>query len=149
MSLAEPGGGPRPPLRRIVLAYDGSSEAERALGRCAELARAMAADVLVVTVATGVYSGPHGADLVDPADAEEARTLLRVAGRRLEDAAVSARTLDLTGPPGKAIVDAATEAAADLVIVGTRGRGAALRTVLGSVSDQVVREAPCDVLVAR
>ena len=54
-----------------------------------------------------------------------------------------------TGDPGESIVSAAEAEAADLIVVGTHGRGSIGRLFLGSVSEYVVRHAPCPVLVAR
>jgi nucleotide-binding universal stress UspA family protein len=54
-----------------------------------------------------------------------------------------------TGDPGESIVSAAEAESADLVVVGTHGRGTIGRLLLGSVSDHVVRNAPCPVLVVR
>ncbi|MEA5155249.1 universal stress protein [Raineyella sp.] len=53
----------------------------------------------------------------------------------------------LMGAPGPAVVDHLVAVGASLVIAGTRGLGGAARLVLGSVSDHLVRHAPCPVLV--
>jgi nucleotide-binding universal stress UspA family protein len=53
------------------------------------------------------------------------------------------------GPPGRVIVDMAKACRADLVVVGSRGRGMVKGFLLGSVSHYVVRHAPCSVLVAK
>jgi nucleotide-binding universal stress UspA family protein len=62
-------------------------------------------------------------------------------------ASVAVRIVD--GRPVPTIVLAARSWNADLILVGGSGRGALSRTILGSVSDVVVRTAPCPVLVAR
>ena len=54
-----------------------------------------------------------------------------------------------TGPPYQKIVDLATDERADLVVIGTHGRGSVERALLGSVADRVVRMAPCPVLTVR
>ena len=54
-----------------------------------------------------------------------------------------------TGDPGESIVSAAEAEDVDLVVVGTHGRGTIGRLLLGSVSEHVVRNAPCPVLVIR
>jgi len=53
------------------------------------------------------------------------------------------------GDPGQSIVDAAVAEQADMIVVGSHGRGAVGRFLIGSVSDHVVRHAPCPVLVVR
>jgi nucleotide-binding universal stress UspA family protein len=52
------------------------------------------------------------------------------------------------GDPGEAICRAASELSVRVIVIGTRGRGGLRRAVLGSVSDYVVRNAPCTVIVS-
>jgi nucleotide-binding universal stress UspA family protein len=74
----------------------------------------------------------------------------------LERRAADARTRGVTvrvavrsGSPWQEIVDLASDEQADLVILGTHGRGGLGRALLGSVADRVVRMAPCPVLTVR
>lgn len=53
------------------------------------------------------------------------------------------------GDPANEIVQSAVDVDADLILVGTHGRAAVGRLVLGSVAEGVMRKAPCSVLVAR
>ena len=53
----------------------------------------------------------------------------------------------VNGSPGPAICDLATELGAEAIVLGSRGRGGIKRAVLGSVSDHVLRNAPCPVVV--
>lgn len=53
----------------------------------------------------------------------------------------------VTGQPGPAICDLAATLGAAAIVIGTRGHGGIRRAVLGSVSDHVVRHAPCTVVV--
>jgi len=53
------------------------------------------------------------------------------------------------GKPAQGILQMATDARADLIVVGTHGRGGLKRLALGSVAEEIVRTAPCPVLVAR
>ena len=52
------------------------------------------------------------------------------------------------GEPGRALCDLAAERGATVIVAGTRGRGGLRRAVLGSVSDHLVRQAPCPVLLS-
>ncbi len=54
----------------------------------------------------------------------------------------------LKGPAGPTICDFAVEADASAIVTGSRGRGGFVRAVLGSVSDHVVRNAPCPVVIS-
>jgi len=53
------------------------------------------------------------------------------------------------GSPASVVVDLAEESMPALLVVGTRDKGAVQRLLLGSTSEQIVRHAPCPVLVAR
>jgi nucleotide-binding universal stress UspA family protein len=68
---------------------------------------------------------------------------------RARDAGVKTAFLVWEGDPGEVIVDAARSEGADLIVLGTHGRHGVGRTVFGSVSDHVVRHAPCPVVVVR
>ena len=53
------------------------------------------------------------------------------------------------GRPAEAILAQIRERAIDLAVLGSRGRGSFKRLLLGSTSEQVLREAPCSVLIVR
>jgi len=62
---------------------------------------------------------------------------------------LAARAVLRTGVPYQEIVGLARDERADLVVIGTHGRGGMSRALLGSVADRVVRLAPCPVLTVR
>lgn len=134
------------PRRRIVVGFDGSDAALRALGRAAE-AVAPEGTIVVVTVEAALRSpGALSEDLLSPevdpaAVVEEARTFLGTRGDITVEAVLG------KGDPASVIVDAARESGADLIVVGRRGRDFAARALLGSVAAHVVEWARCDVLV--
>jgi nucleotide-binding universal stress UspA family protein len=68
---------------------------------------------------------------------------------RGRQAGIAVSFLIWEGDPGPAIVEAAAAEEADIVVVGSHGRGRVGRFVLGSVSDHVVRNATAPVLVVR
>jgi nucleotide-binding universal stress UspA family protein len=137
---------------RVVVGVDGSTNGAEALAWAVDEARARAAELTVVhaylPVALGVY-GDAAADVELTGEEKAARAVL--------DAAVDA--VDTTGlavpvdrrvvPDGaaRAVLDAAEDA--DLVVVGSHGRGGFTRLLLGSVSHQVTHHAPCPVVVLR
>jgi nucleotide-binding universal stress UspA family protein len=55
----------------------------------------------------------------------------------------------IEGSPGAALCALAEEVSADAIVLGSRGRSGIRRALLGSVSDYVVRNAPCAVVIAR
>jgi nucleotide-binding universal stress UspA family protein len=146
----EPAPVPDMSIRRILLATDLSRASARATDHAMQLARDLRAQLLVVSVidpASPLESGPALARMDQRRAAREvAAQEVVVQGRR---AGVNVHFLVWEGEPGPAIVDAATAEGADLVVVGTHGRGRVGRLVLGSVSDHVVRHAPCPVLIVR
>jgi nucleotide-binding universal stress UspA family protein len=138
------------PIRRILLATDLSAASESATAQAIVLAREMRAHLLIVSV-IDPEAGSKVRGLVQRMDQrraarEAAAQALVLRGR---DAGVSVSFLVWEGEPGPAIVDAAVAEAADLVVVGSHGRGRVERLVLGSVSDHVVRHAPCPILIVR
>jgi nucleotide-binding universal stress UspA family protein len=137
------------PIRTILLATDLTAASSEATARAIDLAERLDARLLIVNVLekrrlTG--GGSH--ERVDQARAERERTLVKVV-REARAAGVTAEFLVWDGDPGASIAAAAEAEAADLIVVGTRGRSGAERMLLGSVSDHVVRHAACPVLVVR
>jgi nucleotide-binding universal stress UspA family protein len=143
------GSAPVRAIRRILLATDLSTASAGATDQALELSRALRADLLVVSVidpASPMASGPVPRMDQRRAARELAAQALVVKGRRM---GVSVAFLVWEGEPGPAIVEAAESERVDLIVVGTRGRNRVERFVLGSVSDHVVRTAPCPVLIVR
>ena len=67
----------------------------------------------------------------------------------LRERGIATKLIEARGDPAKLLVTEAKTANADLIIVGTHGRGSLGRSLLGSVGTSVVHHAPCDVLVVR
>jgi nucleotide-binding universal stress UspA family protein len=134
---------------KIVVGYDGSEAAKRALERAA----AVAPDTSEVAVAVVAVAEPYPRSGVtipanfDPEEIERRRADLDDARSFLSDRGILAETRQVRGNPAEVLVDASKDA--DLVIVGSRGLNRLERLLLGSVSSKVVREAACDVLVVR
>lgn len=126
-------------LETIVVAYDDPTSAT--LGRAADLAELAGAE-LVVTNA----SGPVESESSDEA-ARHAESKLDQARRSLAERTLRAEFVPSVGPPAEAIVRLAEERGADLIVVGTRKKGFLERLVEGSVNQDVLRRAKCDVLV--
>jgi nucleotide-binding universal stress UspA family protein len=134
-------------MRKIVVGYDGSESAHRAVQRVAELIQNGTAVTVVSAVPLDV--GSLGPELPEPSEvAEHARQLEEALGV-LKGSGITARGIELEGNPADIILDEARKSGADLVVVGTGGKNAVERFVLGSVSDKVAHRAPCDVLIVR
>jgi nucleotide-binding universal stress UspA family protein len=135
--------------RRILACYDGSPESVRALERAAEVASAVPSSVTVVSVAEPIYRRRPYTGYADPAEKDAHRRLLEDATRRLSSHGIAAATLEPSGETAAAIVEAARDTRADLIVIGSRHRSLIQRLLAGSVSGQVVVEGPADVLVVR
>jgi nucleotide-binding universal stress UspA family protein len=141
---------------RILLATDGSEEARLAALRAVDIAENTDSELHMVHV--GViptflesYPGTLGYDgkLYEQIE-EESRELLRKLSWRVKVAggAVAGAHLRM-GMVALEIVALAKELGVDLIVMGCRGHRGIRRAIEGSISDAVIRRAPCPVLVVR
>jgi nucleotide-binding universal stress UspA family protein len=137
--------------RRLLLATDLSEASEAATNEAFELAKRLDASILAVSVidpgALLLPGGRFRARIDQVRERREQQAQALVERGRAEGVDVS--FLVWTGDPGDMIVSAAEAEHVDMVLVGSHGRGAVGRFFLGSVSEHVVRHAPCPVLVVR
>ena len=132
----------------IVVGVDGSEQSRRAMDWAVEEARLRKGQVLALTAWHFPYVGDYMGQAWDygifQADAQAIldEELARVRDR---DAAITSRVVQSS--PAAMLVHASREA--DLVVVGSRGRGGFTGMMLGSVSTQTVHHAHCPVLVFR
>jgi nucleotide-binding universal stress UspA family protein len=141
---------------RILLATDGSEEAELAALRAVDLAERTDSELHVVHV--GVvpiflesYPGTLGYDGKLYYEIEEdSRELLRKESWRVKVAGGTVAGTHLRmGEVDVEVVALAKELGADLIVMGCRGHRGIRRAIEGSISDAVIRHAPCPVLVVR
>ncbi len=128
-------------MQTIVVAYDDPGSAT--LERAAALALALGSRLVVTNVAAAAEGTEY-----DEADREASGKLEEARGV-LEAQRVEAEYVLIAGHPGEAIVQLAAERKADLIVVGTRRKRFFERLVEGSVLQEVLRRADCDVLVVR
>ncbi len=135
----------------VLLATDLSRSSSRATDEAIDLAVRLDARLLVVNVLDTRRGLPlAGRGRVRPVEEREQRAIAaRDLVIRARSAGADATFLVWEGEPGDGIVAAADAEHADLIVVGTHGRGGVGRSILGSVSDHVIRHAPCPVLVVR
>jgi nucleotide-binding universal stress UspA family protein len=137
-------------MKRIVVGFDGSDNARKALARAAEIANGATVAVVSATSPARLLRDPaQGVAPEDPADVEARTQALAEAREYLEGKGITGQYVAGHGNPADVIVQEAEESGADLIIVGTRGLNAAQRVFLGSISTNVVHHATCDVLVVR
>lgn len=135
-------------MNTIVLGYDDTEPAKRALDRTAELARAFQANVVVVSVAPVLSPAGHGIGPIDPADPPELHEQeLAHAKALLSERGIEAEYQLALGDPPELILNVAEERKADMIVVGSRELGLIRRLLGQSVSGAVQRRAHCDVLI--
>ncbi len=143
-------------LRRVLVAFDGSPHAQRALQSAAGLIAETGGALTVISVVPDVSSWMMSGGMGAPVDIAGMRESAERGARRDLDAAVDAlpggpsvQTIIAHGPPGPAIVEQASSGAHDVVVVGSRGRGSAAALFLGSVSQYVAHASPIPTLIVR
>ncbi len=135
-------------MKRIVLAYDESEAAKRALERAAQLTKALGSELIVTSVAPILVNIGRSAGPGDPADPPSAHAEeLDHAKAYLEGEGVQADYVSGLGRPAETIAELAKERDADLIVVGTREPNLIARLFGQSVSDQVAHRVHCDVLI--
>lgn len=144
---------------KILFATDGSDFSKKAGDAIVEYFGETVIDIKVLSVYEAfapmaaepfAVSAEFYQDLETAAKNQAAGFTHQTAGeisKRMPNAKVTEETA--MGTPNRVIVDKAEEWGADLIIVGSHGRGFWGRVMLGSVSDAVLHHAPCSVLVVR
>lgn len=137
----------------ILAAVDGSPIAKAVLERAVEQARSKAVPLHVVHVfqpPTVVY-GMAGAYIFEEQSLAEAeqKAIWDAVTPVLDASGVEWVRVDLTGYPPSAITEYAKDVDAELIVVGTRGRGEFRSLVLGSTSHGIIHDSPCDILIVK
>ena len=143
-------------FRRILHPSDFSPASGPAFARALDMAKLNRAELLLVHVLTPV-AGMMGDGYVSPQVYDQLQRSIQTAAQRRMDALVRrarkaglrVRSQLLEGSPSEAIVRSARSKRADLIAMGTHGRGGLARLFLGSVAERVVGTAPCPVLTVR
>jgi nucleotide-binding universal stress UspA family protein len=133
---------------KILVAYDGSDGAKRALDQAAELAH-NGASVSVVSVAELLPQFGRAAPMLVPEEDEERKQELRGAKAALAGKGIDASIVERKGDAATMIIGEAEHENAEVIVMGTRGLNSAQRWLLGSVSSKVVEHAPCNVMIVR
>ena len=143
-------------LRRILLATDFSPASRRAFEEAVSFCRRNDAELVLAhvyrtpgTLPAEMALTPDTVEQIDAKLSEAADSRLRVLLDEARRAGVRGRILLLSGAPDEAIVEAARQIGADLLILGTHGRTGAARLFLGSVASRVIATASCPVLTVR
>jgi nucleotide-binding universal stress UspA family protein len=138
-------------FRRILLATDGSPDAQEALTYARDLALRDDAQAIVVHAFEPVRSrmGDPWGTRITARHVSAGQDVANQAAQRLQAAGVEIVVEVLEGPPADAILRVADVRECDLIVMGSRGHGALASLLLGSVSHRVLAHAQVPVLVVR
>lgn len=138
--------------KRILVAYDGSEGAQKALIAGIKLAQIHQAQLFALAVEEKLPKFPGTIDEVQE-EKELANKfygrLLAEAQNKAQEAGLELKTLIRAGHPAKTIVQVAKEGKFDLLVVGHTGLSAVWAAFLGTTAEKVSRHAPCSVLIVR
>lgn len=139
-------------MQQILIATDGSPSAHDAIDVGLELAKEQGADVTFVHVTDptefqGGRPGMHA--IAHREEIDDSEVALKAAGEAAEEAGVSYALERISGETVESIVALADEKDADVIVIGSRGRGAVTTALLGSISHGVLKRAGRPVLVVK
>ena len=142
------------PIERIVVAVDGSENADRALDVAADIAAKYGATLALLSVVPPTVVPSYGGPIFEPPSQESMQAIydeVLAKGRARVDNPRIARVeiVRREGVVVDEILAYLDEERPDLLVMGSRGLSAGRRLFMGSVSDALVHHAPCPVLVVR
>ena len=139
-----------PRYRNVLVAYDGSPEADLALAHAVAMAQVYRARLRIAAVVPPpplmAWQAPGGMKGMHDAEQKELDGRLRAAADSVpDDLSVTTQLLD--GDPAREVLRIAREGDHDVIVLGSRGRGRVTAALLGSVSNRLLHSAPVPVIV--
>lgn len=139
---------------KIVVGTDGSPTAERAVAKASSLAKALGAELIIVTAynnraPTGVAAAGVSLDASWVAAAHAgAEAVAQAAAEQASADGVSAVSHQaVAGEPAEVLLQVTTESGGDLLVVGSKGMQSTARFLLGPIANKVSRRVHCDLLI--
>ncbi|MFX0134152.1 MAG: universal stress protein [Candidatus Hodarchaeota archaeon] len=146
-------------MKKILVAFDGSKHAQKTLDFAIDLAEKCSASITVLSVSQhtttpiGMITTPVPGEILET----YSKSLMDSTAKVLADAVEKAREKTdvpispklMEGRAADTIIQVAEEEKSDLIVIGSRGLSGIKRFFLGSVSNEVVNQAKCPVLVVK
>jgi nucleotide-binding universal stress UspA family protein len=133
-------------MKRILVAVDGSDASQKAARMAADIALRFGSKVTVAYVIPRLLLPPdaYGLTLAEMEREQRAyaEKLVAEAAAKLGEPGLDLETRVLSGSPPECLAEVAEAPDVDLVVIGSRGRGAVARALLGSVSGRLVHICP-------
>lgn len=146
--LVRPGSS-RKSWSRMLVALDGSSRAEEILQDIIPLADRLDASIELARVALPTITGMGIGDVPGVSFHDDPKPYLRQVQAQLQEEGINTRIAPLEGRAAAAILKRAQDTDAFLIALTTHGRTGFERILLGSIAEEIVRNATCPVLVRR
>lgn len=140
-------------MKSILVPVDFSKATDRILEVTTNMAKAVDARVTIMNVAPrepDIFGRQLRRKVIEepvPEDVRQRYDDLMACAKRLEDAGVTVKPLLVRGDRVPAVMREVANENADLIIMGSHGRGGLYKRIVGSVSEGIMREADCPVLI--
>lgn len=136
-------------MKRILVAVDGSDASLHAVRAAATIARGLGSQITLAHVVPPTFVPPEVPFGVQPWTEEAVKAGEKLLEAAAKDAGLTVERMNVTGSPAERLAEIADSGNFDLVVVGSKGRGAVSRVLIGSVTDRLVHICTRPVLVVR
>ena len=134
--------------KRILVALDGSKHSEKALDQAISMAKICNSELFAISVVDLYPEAMEMAPKLLEKMSDDVREILERAKQKAEQENITCETIvHMGGTANEFIIREAKEKNIDLIVMGTHGRTAFKRLIMGSVAERVIAAAPCAVLV--
>jgi len=139
-------------VQKIIVAYDGSTFAQKAIDKAVELAKKEETEIICVNVIEEYC--PIGLTEIDctivrEMQTKESNAITANALAEFKKAGVNARVIIETGSPAEMIIEVAKKEGADMIIAASHGKHGAKKFAFGSATARLIEHSPVPVLVVK
>ena len=139
-------------FQKILVPLDGSEHSSRALEVAIQLAKQLKCKLVLLTVYSMVAasgSSPELSLMAIDASRDRGKEILKKAEEKVNSEMIEVETELAAGTAVETIVEKSKEGKFDMIVMGARGLGTMKKLLIGSVSEGVIKNAPCPVLIVK